>query len=105
MMDWHKVNLEEFVFDVDVEAIQQIGTSQVFPVQVQTRDGIQAFTFNIPVRTEFYRQLRQTADWEPTLIKILKARVRDEILKRKQQTPVVIEDKLKLIGKQISLTE
>lgn len=105
MIDWQNASLEKFTFDVDVEGIQEIGPSKVFPVHVHTRDRIPAFTCNIPVRAEFYRQLQQTADWETALLKILKSRVRDEILKRRQHHPVAIEDKLRLIGRQISIAE
>ena len=105
MIDWQNANLDEFSFDVDVEGIQEIGPSQVFPVKVHTKDGTPAFTCTIPVRAEFYRQLKQTSDWEAALLKILKSRVREEILQRKKHNPVPIEDKLQLIGKQISTSE
>lgn len=105
MIDWQNANLDEFTFDVDVEGIQEIGPSQVFPVKVHTQDGTSALTCNVPVRAEFYRQLKQTADWEAALLKILKSRVREEILKRKKQNPVPIADKLQLIGKHISLAD
>ncbi|MCH7650263.1 MAG: hypothetical protein IIA63_03780 [Nitrospinae bacterium] len=105
MIDWQNAQLEEFTFDVDVEGIQEIGPSQVFPVKVHHTDGTPAFTCTIPVRAEFYRQLKQTADWEAALLKILKSRVREEILKRKKQHPVPIEDKLQLIGKHISTAD
>lgn len=105
MIDWSHANLEEFTFDVDAEGIQQIGPSQVFPIKVYAQDGTPAFTCTIPVRAEFYRQLKQTADWEASLLKILKSRVREEIQKRIKQNPVPIEDKLQLIGKQISTAE
>lgn len=105
MIDWQNANLDEFTFDVDVEGIQEIGPSQVFPVKVHTRDGTPALTCSIPVRAEFYRQLKQTADWEAALLKILKSRVREEILKRRKHPPVLIEDKLQWIGRQISIAE
>ena len=105
MIDWQNANLDEFTFDVDAEGIQEIGTSQVFPVTVHIQDGTPAFTCNVPVRAEFYKQLKQTADWEAALLKILKSRVREEILKRKKHNPVPIEDKLQLIGKHISTAE
>ena len=105
MIDWQNAKLEEFTFDVDVEGVQEIGPSQVFPVKVRTQGDAPAFTCNIPVRAEFYRQLKQTADWETALLKILKSRVREEILKRKKQNPVPIEDKLQLLGRRISIAE
>ena len=105
MIDWQNANLDDFTFDVDAEGIQEIGTSQVFPIKVHTQDGTPAFTCAIPVRAEFYSQLKQTVDWEAALLKILKSRVREEILKRMQHNPVPIEDKLQLIGKQISTAE
>ncbi len=105
MIDWQNAKFEEFTFDVDVEGIQEIGPSQVFPVKVSTRDGTPAFACNIPVRAEFYRQLKRTADWETSLLKILKSRVREEILKRRKRNPVPIEDKLQLIGRQIPIAE
>jgi len=105
MIDWTIAQLEDFSFDVDAEGIQEIGPSQVFPVKVHHNDGTPAFTCTIPIRAEFYRQLKQTADWETALLKILKSRVREEILKRKKRSPVPIEDKLQLIGKQISTAD
>ena len=74
MFDWKNANLNDFIFDVDVEGIQEMGPSQIFPVKVQTKDGTPAFTCAIPVRAEFYRQLKQTANWEEALLKILKSR-------------------------------
>jgi len=105
MIDWQNAKLEDFTFDVDAEGIQEIGLSQVFPVKVQTKDGAPAFTCTIPMRAQFYRQLKLTVDWEAALLKILKSRVREEILKRMKHNPVPIEDKLQLIGKQISIAE
>ena len=105
MIDWQNANPEKFTFEVDVEGIQQIGSSQIFPVQVHTLDGTPAFSCVIPVRAEFYRQLQHTADWEAALIKILKSRVREEILQRKKESPVAIEDKLRLINRKISIAE
>ena len=105
MIDWQNVNLDDFTFDVDAEGIQEIGPSQVFPVKVHRQDGTPAFSCAIPVRAEFYRQLKQTADWEAALLKILKSRVREEIMKRMKQHPVPIEDKLQLIGKRISIAD
>ena len=105
MIDWQNAQLEEFTFDVDVEGIQEIGSSQVFPVKVRTQEDASAFTCNIPVRSEFYRQLKHTADWEAALLKLLKSRVRGEILKRKKQNPVPIEDKLQLLGRRIPIAE
>ena len=105
MIDWQNANLDEFTFDVDVEGIEEIGSSQVFPVKVHTQDGTPAFACTVPVRAEFYRQLKQTADWETALLKILKSRVREEIMKRMKQHPIPIADKLQLIGKQISIAE
>jgi hypothetical protein len=105
MIDWQNADLNDFTFDVDAEGIQEIGPSQVFPVKVHTNDGTPAFTCTIPVRAEFYRQLKQTADWESALLKILKSRVREEIMKRMKHNPVPIEHKLQLIGKHISITD
>lgn len=105
MIDWKNAQLKDFTFDVDAEGIQEIGPSQVFPVKVHTKDGASAFTCAVPIRAEFYRQLKQTTDWEAALLKILKSRVREEILKRVKHNPVPIEDKLQLIGKQISTAE
>ncbi|MDH5762727.1 MAG: hypothetical protein OEZ51_07090 [Nitrospinota bacterium] len=105
MIDWQNAELNDFTFDVDAEGIQEIGPSQVFPVNVQHIDGTPAFNCAVPVRAEFYRQLKQTADWQAALLKILKSRVREEILKRKRENPVPIEDKLQLIGQNISLAD
>ena len=105
MTDWQNVNPDDFTFDVDAEKIQEVGPSLVFPVKVRIKDGDPVFTCNIPVRADFYRELKQTADWEAAFFKILKSRVREEILKRKKQNTFPIEDKLQLIGRHISIGE
>ncbi len=98
MMDWQTAKLEDLVFDVDVEGIMDVGPTHVFPVRVLDKEGTVVFTQGISIRSEFFRQLKETAEWESALLAILKNRVRQEILRRKKQKRVPIEDKMRLMA-------
>ena len=98
MMDWQKVKIEELVFDVDVEGILDVGPTHVFPVRVLDAEGSVVFTQAVAIRSEFYRQLKETEDWESALMTLLKNRVHQEILQRKKQNRVSIEDKMRLLS-------
>ena len=97
MMDWQKAKIDEFVFDVDVEGILDVGPTHVFPVRVLDREGAVVFTHAVAIRSEFFHQLKQTAEWESALMTLLKSRVHQEILQRKKQHRVSIEDKMRLM--------
>lgn len=97
MIDWQNTRIEDLVFDVQVEDIQEVGHTFVFPVSVKLKDGSPAFTQPVSLRADFYRELKKTPDWEAALMKILQARVREEFLRRKKQNSVSIGDRLKLM--------
>jgi len=98
MIDWKTANIEDLVFDVQVEGIQEAGQTFVFPIAVQHKDGTPAFTHTVALRADFYRELKKTADWETALMQILKARVREEFHRRKKQNSVSIDDRLRLMN-------
>lgn len=98
MMDWSVCKLEDFSMEVDVEGIQEIGKRQMFPVRVFFKDGTLAFLKSVPVRSEFYLQLRERNDWKEKLMTILNQRVQAEISERIRSRKMAIDDKLELIG-------
>ena len=99
MMDWQTAKIEEFVFDVDGEGILDVGPTHVFPVRVLDREGTVVCTLAVAIRSEFYRQLKETADWPSALMTLLKNRARQEILQRKKQNRISIQDKIELMSK------
>ncbi|CAI2719741.1 hypothetical protein [Nitrospina watsonii] len=98
MIDWQSINLADLAFDVQVEDIQEVGHTFVFPVAVKLKDGTPAFTQPVSLRADFYRELKKTPDWETALMQILKARVREEVHRRKKQNSVSIHDRLRLMN-------
>jgi hypothetical protein len=102
MIDWKNVLPEDFYFEVDVDSIDTTATHHVFPVRVyyknEKSDG-EKFVFNhtVTIRSEFYDQLKNSSKWKEALGRILKSRVRDEILKRRQLQAVSIEEKVQLL--------
>jgi len=96
MLDWKKMKFEDFTFEVDVESIQDVGVSVVFPVHVKLQDGTPVFVHGVALRAEFFGQLKQSPHWETALMKILKTRVREEILRRRKLESLPIDEKLRL---------
>lgn len=96
-MDWSDCKLEDFSMEVDVEEIREVGQRQLFPVRVFYKDGEMAFIKSIPLRSEFYLQLRQREDWKEKLMTILNQRVKNEIAERIRSSQMTIDDKLDFI--------
>ncbi len=97
MLDWTICKPEEFSLEIDAEEIQEVRQQQMFPVRVFYKDGTLAFLKSIPLRSEFYLQLRQREDWKEKLMAILKQRVKDEIAERIRSSHITIDDKLGFI--------
>ncbi|MZH02250.1 MAG: hypothetical protein F3745_02270 [Nitrospinae bacterium] len=98
MIDWSQCKAEDFSLVVDGEEIQQVGQTQLFPVRVFYKGEVFAFMKSIPLRTEFYSQLREKEDWKERLMEILKNRVRDDIDERIRTNRVGIDEKLELMA-------
>ena len=98
MIDWSQCKTEDFSLVVDGEEIQQVGQTQLFPVRVFYKGEVFAFMKSIPLRTEFYSQLREKEDWKERLMEILKNRVRDDIDERIRTNRVGIDEKLELMA-------
>jgi hypothetical protein len=94
MIDWEKVSPDDFRLQMEVESIQESGDSIIFPVRVYHKEGDFAFLKSVPVRVEFYRDLKKTPDWQKALTKIFKQRVKDDILARTKTGHISIEDKI-----------
>ncbi len=98
MIDWSQCQAEEFNLVVEGEEIQQVGQTQLFPVRVFYKGETFAFQKSVPLRAEFYAQLRYREDWKEQLMKILKNRVREEIDEKIRSSRIGIDDKLELMA-------
>lgn len=97
MIDWSQCRAEDFNLVVDGEEIQQVGQTQLFPVRVFYKGETFAFQKSVPLRAEFYAQLREREDWKERLMEILKNRVREEIDEKIHSNQIGIDDKLELM--------
>ncbi len=97
MIDWSKCQTNDFSLVVDGEEIQQVGQTQLFPVRVFYKGEVFAFMKSVPLRAEFYAQLRKKDDWKECLMKILKNRVREDIVERIRSNHIDVDDKLELM--------
>ncbi|MBC8288471.1 MAG: hypothetical protein H8E42_13450 [Nitrospinae bacterium] len=98
MIDWSQCQEKDFSIVVDGEDIQQVGQTQLFPVRVFYKEETFAFMKSVPLRAEFYAQLRQRDDWKERLMEILKNRVREDIDEKIRSNRVGIDDKLELMA-------
>lgn len=98
MIDWSQCRAEDFSLVVDGEEIQQVGQTQLFPVRVFYKGETFAFQKSVPLRAEFYAQLREREDWKERLMEILKNRVREEIVEQIRSSRIGIDDKLELMA-------
>jgi len=94
MIDWEKANPDDFRLQMEVESIQESGDSIIFPIRVYHKDGDFAFLKSVPIRADFYRDLKKTADWKEALMKIFQHRVKDDIISRTKTGQIPIEDKV-----------
>jgi len=99
MIDWGKANPDDFSLQVESESIKEVGENYIFPVRVYHKEGDFAFIKSIPIRAEFYRELKSTKDWKSALTKIFQQRVKDEIITRTKFGRIPIEDKIAWIEK------
>ncbi len=98
MIDWSQCKAEDFSLRVDGEGIQQVGQTQLFPVRVFYKGEVFAFMKSVPLRSEFYGQLREKEDWKERLMEILKNRVREDIDEKIRSNRVGIDEKLELMA-------
>ena len=98
MIDWSQCRAEDFSLVVDGDEIQELGQTQLFPVRIFYKGEIFAFMKSIPIRTEFYSQLRQRDDWKERLMEFLKNRVKEDIVEKIRTSQMGIDDKLELMA-------
>ena len=99
MIDWEKASPDDFRLQMEVESIQESGDSIIFPVRVYHKDGDFAFIKSVPIRADFYRDLKKTPGWKNALTKIFQQRVRDDLIARTKAGRISIEDKIAWIDK------
>lgn len=97
MIDWQKVNIEDFHFELDAGEVRELGDTIVFPVKVKDLDGRVAFTKAVVIRADFYAEFRAMPDWKNTLWTIFRNRIQEDILARKKKSSVSVEDKVELM--------
>jgi hypothetical protein len=98
MIDWSQCRAEDFSLVVDGEDIQEVGQTQLFPVRVFYQGETFVFMKSVPLRAEFYSQLRLRDDWMEQLLKILKNRVKEDINEKIRTSRMSIDDKLDLMA-------
>ncbi len=98
MIDWSQCQANDFSFVVDGEQIQQVGQTQLFPVRVFYKGEVFAFMKSVPLRTEFYSQLREKENWKECLMEILKNRIREDIDEKIRSNQLGIDEKLELMA-------
>lgn len=98
MIDWEKARPDDFRYQMEVESIHESGDSIIFPVRIYHKDGEYAFLKPVPIRADFYRDLKKTPDWQKAMTKIFEQRIKDDIIARTKTGPVPIEDKIAWIG-------
>jgi len=98
MIDWSQCRAEDFSLVIEGEEIQQVGQTQLFPVRVFYKGETFAFQKSVPLRAEFYAQLREREDWKERLMEILNNRVREEINEKIHSSRVGIDDRLELMA-------
>ena len=99
MIDWEKVSPDDFRLQVEVESIQESGDNIIFPVRVYHKAGDFAFLKSVPIRADFYRDLKKITGWKNALTKIFQQRVKDDIIARTKAGRMPIEDKIAWIDK------
>lgn len=98
MIDWQNVSLDDFILEVDIKEVRDLGNAIVFPLKGIYKDGSVAFTKPVSIRAQFYSDLRVLPDWKRALWKIFRSRIREELAYRRKKSPVSIEDKLTLMS-------
>ena len=98
MIDWSQWQATDFSLVVEGDEIQRVGQTQLSPVRVFYKGETFAFMKSVPLRAEFYAQLRQRDDWKERLMEILQTRVRDDIDERIRSSRIGIDDKSDLMA-------
>jgi len=99
MIDWKTVKHADFNCSFEAEDITESGTHIQIPVRIYHREsGETAFTKSIPLRADFYRDLKKQPDYLNALVKIVNRRCRDALVLKIAQGSVDIADKVNLIG-------
>lgn len=97
MIDWENSKPDDFEIQVKGEDVAESGPSLIFPVMVYHKNGELAFSHSVPIRADFYRELKKKAGWRQDIMTIFSQRVRDEVVHRLKKNAVAIEDKMDLL--------
>jgi|GEM_PF-3044616 len=99
MIDWKQARPDDFNCSFDGEDITETGTHIQIPVRIIHREsGITAFTKSVPIRSDFYRDLKKRPDYLQSLVKIVNRRCREMILQKTVQDAMDAGDKVDLIN-------
>ncbi len=99
MIDWKRAVPADFDCSFEGEDITESGTHIQIPVRVMHRSsGATAFTKSVPIRSDFYRDLKKRPDYLQALVKIVNRRCRETILQKISQDSMDTGDKVDLIN-------
>ncbi len=98
MIDWPNADIHDFDYQVDAEEIRTSGDRIVFPLRVSYRGDEFSYTLAVPVRSDFFEELRKLDGWKDALNKILRTRMVEDIHRRKRAARVDVRDKIDLMG-------
>ena len=103
MIDWKRAKPDDFKIRFEIEEIIQNGDTLIFPVSIYTEEDEKVFTKGVPIRAEFYFELRELDGWLDALKKIIKSRIREDIMERIKTGKMTVKDKVELLGERESL--
>lgn len=95
-MEWEGKTPQDFEFQVNIEDIRENGQQVVFPVKVFLKETGEAVAdLSVPLRGDFYRQLRRKGpQGEKVILEILPNRVEEQLIKLCRAERVDVETKI-----------
>ena len=65
----------------------------VFPVRV-VHEGETVFVKTIPIRADFFGELKTTKGWKESLLRIFRTRIKEEVIRRQKAARISIVEKI-----------
>lgn len=97
MIDWSQSKVEDFSIQYHVEENRPSGDRIVFAVGVYGKDEVLVFTKPVTIRSDWYNKCMKLEDGDVQLRKVLRNRVRDDIVQRINAGEVDIAQEIKLL--------
>lgn len=97
MITWSECKVEDFHIEYHIEENRPSGNRIIFAVGIYHKDKGHIFTKAVTILAEFYNRCMKRDDGDVQLRKILRNRVRDDIVNRINQGEIPIEQEIKLL--------